>query len=79
MKEQINENELENVVGGTVVVSGDKMKVGFTTLGEKYNLKNCTFQEAMSVIYGMYGQYTDHTGVSFDTAVRDALKAKGWI
>ena len=79
MREQINENELESVVGGTVIVSGDKMKVGFTTLGEKYNLKNTTFEQTMALIYSMYGQYNDHTGVSFDTAVRDALKAKGWI
>lgn len=79
MKEQIFDNDLEKVVGGTVIVSGDKMRVGFTTLGEKYNLQNCTFEDVMSVIYGMYGQYTDSTGVSFDTAVRDALSDRGWI
>ena len=79
MREQINEENLENVVGGTVIVSADKMKIGFTTLGEKYNLKNVTFDQAMATIYGMYGQYQDHTGNAFDTAVRDAFKAKGWI
>ena len=79
MREQINENALENVVGGTVVVSGDKMKVGFTTLNEKYSLKNCTFDQVMSVIYGMYGSYQDHTGTDFDTAVKQALQSRGWI
>ncbi len=79
MREQINDNALENVVGGTVVVSADKMKVGFTTLGKKFNLKNCTFDQAMTVIYGMYGQYKDSTGESFDTAVMNALKAKDYI
>lgn len=79
MKKELKDQELENIVGGTVIVSGDKMRVGFTTLNEKYNLKNCTFDQVMGVIYSMYGQYTDTTGVSFDTAVRSALFDRGWI
>ena len=78
MKEQLNDMDLEQVVGGTVVVSADKMKIGFTTLGEKYGLKNCTFDEAMSVIYSMYGQYTNR-GELFDTAVRNEFRSRGWI
>ena len=31
MKQMLNENDIEQVVGGTVVVSADKMKIGFTT------------------------------------------------
>lgn len=79
MREQINDKTLESVVGGTVIVSGDKMKVGFTTLNQKFDLKNCTFDQVMGVIYSMYGSYKDHTGSDFDTAVKQALQAKGWI
>ena len=78
MKELMNDQELEQVVGGTVVVSADKMKIGFTTLKEKYSLKNCTFDQAMAVIYSMYGQYTTH-GDDYDAAVRDEFKSRGWI
>ena len=78
MKQMLNENDIEQVVGGTVVVSADKMKIGFTTTGQKYNLQNCTYGEAMAEIYTMYAQYTNQ-GQTFDAEVREAFKSKGWI
>jgi len=46
MKTLVDENMMEDVTGGTVIISKQTMNVGFSTLGEKYHLEGCTYQQA---------------------------------
>ena len=46
MKKELIDEQLEQVTGGTVIISKDAMMVGFDTLGEMYNLVNCTYRDA---------------------------------
>ena len=75
----INDIELETVVGGTVRLNTNKMGIWFSVLQEKYELQNCEDYEAMSLVTQMYGQYKNQGDVAYETAVRDAFAAKGWL
>lgn len=79
MKMQINDNELENVVGGTVIVSRDYMNVGFSTLGEMYSLKNCTYKQARDYVDDLLADNPKLTNEEFDKLAKQKLQAKGWI
>ena len=79
MKIAINENDLDQVVGGTVCISESRMQIKFTALGaERYNLK-CTFNQANILALTMYEEYKDKSAVEYEEAVKAALQAKGWI
>lgn len=45
MKQELNEQELENVVGGTVIISQDYMVISYTTIGKKKQLRNCSYRQ----------------------------------
>ncbi len=79
MREQINEQALEQVVGGTVVISKDKMKVGFTTTGEKFDLTNCTYRQARDFVEDLKEANPNMTNAEFDKYTKNQLKSKGWI
>ena len=79
MKQEINEQDLEQVVGGTVYVNGSKMTIKFTVLGAGYRLKNCEDYEVMGLVSQLYGQYKTQGDQAYETAVKNALRAKGWI
>lgn len=79
MKQELNEQDLEQVVGGTVYVNTSKMKVSFTTLGSSCKLINCEDYEVMALVSQLYGQYKSQGNEAYETAVRDALRAKGWV
>ena len=79
MKQEINEQDLEQVVGGTVYVNGTKMKISLTVLGKAYKLKNCEDYQVMGLVSQLYGQYKTKGDLAYETAVRDALSANGWI
>lgn len=34
MREQLSENAMEQVVGGTVILNTSRMRIGFTVLGQ---------------------------------------------
>ena len=78
MRKELIDNELEEVVGGTVNLSEKKNKIGFSTLGEGYTLK-CSFKEARNLVATMFAANTDATEREFDTLVRDAFASRGWI
>ena len=78
MREMLNEEAMEQVVGGTVVLSEDKMMVGFTTTGEKFSLK-CAFDDAFSYVRRLKSENGSMSNAEFDAFVRDNMKAKGWI
>ena len=81
MRQELFDDDLEQVSGGTVFLSKAKMMVGFEATGEKFKLKNCTYKDAWLLIDAMHDQYTNagKTGSEYEIAVRDAMKAKGWI
>lgn len=78
MGHQLTDQDLENVVGGSVNLSEKKNKIGFDTIGEAYTLK-CTFKEAKTLVLSMFADYTDVTEREFDILVRDEFLHRNWI
>lgn len=80
MRKELNEELLENIAGGNVVISESKMMVGFTTTGAKYHLVNCTYSEASALIHQLFDENKDKMSDSqFDALVTSTLQAKNWI
>ena len=79
MRVEINDNALDQVVGGTVRLNTTRMRLGFTVLGEAFDLKNCTDIQAMNLVTELYGQYRNAGDRAFEEATKAAFAAKGWI
>jgi hypothetical protein len=79
MRTKLDENVLENVTGGTVVISYDKMMVGFRGIGEKYKLVNCTYEQARNLAESLWMQNQSLGDADFDRLVRDTYRNNGWI
>lgn len=79
MRTELNDFQTENVTGGTVVISYDKMMVGFRGIHEKYNLINCTYFEARDLAESLWLQNQTLGDEDFDRLVRDAYKDNGWL
>lgn len=77
MREQINDVNLEEVVGGTVNLSQAANKIGFTTLHEGYVLK-CTYQEAKKLVSRLFAE-NELSESAFDQLVKKEFQARGWI
>ena len=74
---ELNDEELDQISGGTVRISANTNRVGFTTSKRAYDLKNCTAIQARNLCEGLMGQFA--TEAEYDAACEAALKAKGWI
>lgn len=79
MRQQLNEQAMEQVVGGTVIISKDYMMIGFDTTQEKFNLKNCTYRQARDYVDDLLDSNPGLSNAEFDTLVKNGMKAKGWI
>lgn len=79
MRELLDMDQLEQVSGGVVYLSKDWMKIGFSTLGETYSLKNCSFGSAYALADEVYEQYKSQGNEAVDRATKAAFQAKGWI
>ena len=79
MREQIGMEDLELVSGGVVYLSKDYMKVGFSTLGQTFDLKNCSFGQAYALADSVYEQYKNQGNSVVDQKTKEAMQAKGWI
>lgn len=79
MKRQLSDLEAEQAIGGTVIISKDYMVVGFTTLGDMADLKNCTYREARNLVDDLLDANQNLTGQEFDQLVKNAFQANGWI
>lgn len=79
MREQINDEILDAVHGGTVILSRDNNTIGFTTLGQNFELKNCTYYEAFGLVDTLYVNNKELSDLEFDKLVRKAFKQNGWI
>jgi len=79
MRLELNSEELDQVVGGTVYINGNKMKMKLSHLNEIYNLQGCEDYEAMMLATQLYAQYKAAGDRAFETAVKEAFQDKGWI
>ncbi len=79
MREELNEKALEEVVGGTVIISKDYMNVGFSTTREKFDLKNCTYRQVRNFIDDLLDENPNLSNAAFDKLAKEKLQAKGWI
>ena len=79
MIQKLMDDELNEINGGTVEFSGTKMRIGFTCLGEGYNVVNCSSDEAMSLVMSVYLQYKDQGDLINEQMTREAFMAHGWL
>lgn len=79
MRSEINDNQLEEVVGGTVIISKDYNNIGFTTLRVKYDLIGVDARTARNKVEEWLDAHRDMTNAEFDAYCRDQLGALGWI
>lgn len=79
MREQMNEQDLESVVGGIVRVSGNRMKVSFSNLQEAYKLKNCDASDASLLAQILYNQHKNEGDLAYERIVKEEFQNRGWI
>ncbi|MBR3158568.1 MAG: hypothetical protein IKF14_05630 [Atopobiaceae bacterium] len=79
MKTKMNDSDLNYVNGGTVYLSRDYMKIGFSTLNQTFSLKNCDFYEALNYVDFLYNENTDLSDEDFDKLVRQSFRNRGWL
>lgn len=80
MRHELSDNDLEQVVGGTVKISESRSQIKFTEIcGSKaFNLK-CSYSDAMVLAATKYGEYAGKSAAEYETACKAAFEAKGWI
>lgn len=79
MREQLSENAMEQVVGGTVILNTSRMRIGFTVLGQAYNVVNCSDDDARDLVNALYKQYKNSGDRALEEATLAAFQANGWI
>ena len=79
MRKELEDAQMDNVVGGTVIISKDYMNVGFSTLGEKYNLKNVTYKDARDYRDELIEQNPQMSNSAFDKFCKQKFFDRGWI
>ena len=80
MKKELNENELDQVVGGTIKISESRGQIKFTEIcGSKAFKLTCSFSDATVLAAQMYAQYAGQSAAQYETATKAAFEAKGWI
>lgn len=77
MREQINDLDLGEVVGGTVNLSEKANKIGFTTLHEGYVLK-CSYKDAKKLVSQLFAA-NELSESAFDQLVKKEFQSRGWI
>lgn len=79
MRRELTNNEMENVVGGTVRLNTSRMRIGFTVLNCAYDLHNCEDYEAMNLVTYMYSIHKNEGDLAYEQATLAAFQANGWI
>jgi len=78
MKRELEELELEEVTGGTVVLSAPMGKVRFTAIGKTYLIKG-DIKQMRNLLLSLYDDNENMNDSEFDTLVRNEFKSRGWI
>lgn len=79
MRKEISDENMSAVTGGTVYISRDKMRVGFSSTGEKYDLHNCSFRDANDLAQDLWEANQDLGDAAFDALVKSEFASRGWI
>lgn len=79
VKQHLDEEEMEKVVGGTVYISRDKMKVGFSSTRRTYNIVNAEYKDVRNLADDLWEANTLLGDIAFDALVESELLARGWI
>ena len=79
MREQLNDQDMEMVVGGTVRLNTTRMQISFTTIKKVFKLKNCEDTDAMALVSQLYGQYKNAGDKAYEEATLAAFQSRGWI
>ena len=78
MRQVIDDNNLDEIVGGTTCLSETANRISFTTLGCGYDLK-CDFATARTYLVTLFAQYPDMQEEEFDRFARKQFRAMGYI
>ena len=78
MRQELGNEELEMVTGGSVVIT-NVGRVGFTTLGKKYWLKGVDWKTARDKAEELWENNPQMTDVEFDQYVMGIFSDLGWI
>ena len=68
MKRELNQTELEEVVGGTVVLSAPLGMVRFTALSRNFKIKG-DVKEMRNLLLQLYDENEDLSDIEFDNLV----------
>ena len=75
---ELNEQDLETVNGGQVVLSESLGVCGFNTTGRVYRTKG-DFKEMRNLLIDLYDEHGDMSDAEFDNLVENEYKSRGWI
>lgn len=78
MKRELNEQELDEVVGGTVTLSAPLGIVNFSALGASFKIKG-DVKQMRNLLIQLYDENENMSDREFDTLVVKAYRARGWI
>lgn len=78
MRKALDDFEADMIVGGVVYLSDKRMKVGFTTTGETFNLL-CDFKDARDLLNDLYDENSNMSDTAFDSLVKSEFSARGYI
>ena len=78
MRKELNDANVGEVVGGTVIMSVDYNNIGFTSTGEMFDLK-VDYYTARNYVEGLKAANKNMSNTAFDKFCRGKLKEKGWI
>lgn len=78
MRELLDSNDLEKIVGGAVIMSKQLNVVGFNTTGEVYQLKH-DFKEMRAKLYELEDANEGMNNAEFDQLVKNTFLELGWI
>jgi bacteriocin-like protein len=78
MKKELNNSELNEVVGGTIIISEDYNNIGFTKLGEMYDLK-VDYYTARNYVEELKRENKTMSNAAFDALCKSKLLELDWI
>ena len=79
MKQMLNDDEMNQVVGGTVILNTSRMRIGFTYLQEAYNVVNCSDDDARDLVNELYKEYKNKGDKALEEAVGEGGEPDGLL
>lgn len=76
---EINDEELDQVVGGTVIIAAGTNEIAFTSRNIKYRLNGISARDARNVVLDLMDANPDMSDAEFDKLVRNTFNRNGWL